>query len=311
MYNNDDFTTSDSFASVDADEHHYLVATWDEGIASAEAMRLIRQSEGVTAAIEDLFPDGFVPTTQSKLLDIACGPGAWVHQVATSKDVRVGQIIGIDNNKQVIKYARERTAHLSNVSFQLQNIFRDGIPHLNFPDNSFDLVNAGFLAAVLSSNPDKQEWQKFFTEVYRILKPGGYIRLIEGEISTIAYAPCTHRLLKAFMDVLWKSGNSFAEDELAITPIVGRFLRECKFTNVKVHPYALDWSAGETLHPLIVDDTVTLIKTLKFQGALTSIGGITEEEYGVLFEGMMQELDGDDFSALWGIVAVYGYKPLA
>jgi ubiquinone/menaquinone biosynthesis C-methylase UbiE len=58
-----------------------------------------------------------------------------------------------------------------NVSFQVGNV----LGRLPFSDNTFDFVNIRLFIIALK----KQEWPIVVQEIYRILKPGGYIQMVE------------------------------------------------------------------------------------------------------------------------------------
>jgi SAM-dependent methyltransferase len=283
----------------------YVLDTENPRVNSADLVRLILQDRALNEAIQPLLPHGFVPTPTSRIVDIACGPGGWCGRVAAEyPDV---EIIGVDNNRKAINYAKSINSR-ENLHFEIQSIFDDQFQlHLDLPDNSFDLVNARLLIGVLSSDPEKRQWETLVSEIYRILKPGGFIRLVEGEVATVAYAPHLHRLLQAFQAVLFKKDKAFATTELAITAMIDKFIKQGGFINVKKQPYLLNWSAGEKYHKAVADDTMAVIQTMKEQGLLTAIGDMTEEEYTEAFVGTQQELK--TIVASWLLVASEGCKP--
>src|SRR5581483_5789905 len=133
-----------------------------------EMARLIDLDRVVTKAmggpltgVPDLPPE-------AKVLDVACGPGGWVCDVAFARpDIEVA---GIDVSRIMIEYAwaRARTQQLSNASFGVMDITQP----LDFSDNTFDMINARLLVAVLR----QQAWRPFLAECTRILKPGGTLR---------------------------------------------------------------------------------------------------------------------------------------
>lgn len=58
-----------------------------------------------------------------------------------------------------------------NVSFQVGNV----LGKLPFADNTFDFVNLRLFIIALK----KHEWPIVVNEAYRILKPGGFIQMVE------------------------------------------------------------------------------------------------------------------------------------
>ncbi len=67
----------------------------------------------------------------SKILDIGCGFGRHIKILASSAE----EIIGIDNNKNMISKAKQNLSNFKNVKLFLQNAKR-----LQFDDDSFDYI---------------------------------------------------------------------------------------------------------------------------------------------------------------------------
>ena len=100
------------------------------------------------------------------VLDVACGPGGWVLDVAFAHpDIEVA---GVDISTVMIDYANARASsqQIPNASFGSMDINKP----LDFSDASFDLVNARFINGVLR----KENWAPFVAECTRLLRPGGF-----------------------------------------------------------------------------------------------------------------------------------------
>lgn len=100
----------------------------------------------------------------AKILDVGCGPGTWIMDVAT--EYPNSEFIGIDMCDIFPNNIRP-----ANVSFQVGNVL-DG---LNFEDNTFDMVSLRFFVLAFR----KEEWVGVLKEIRRVLKPGGYMLSIE------------------------------------------------------------------------------------------------------------------------------------
>jgi ubiquinone/menaquinone biosynthesis C-methylase UbiE len=121
-----------------------------------------------------------------RLIDCGCGPGSITVDLAQA--VTPGEAIGIDLREEALTHGRQlaRDRGLSNVTFQVANIYQ-----LPFPDGSFD---AAFACAVLQHLAAPLEALK---EVRRVLKPGGVIGMMDGS-STITFRYPTNPLLEAW-----------------------------------------------------------------------------------------------------------------
>src|SRR5579872_5078914 len=138
------------------DENTYIL----DSESASEMARLVGQDRLITQGMGGLFPERNDISNLRDVLDIACGPGGWVCDVAfANPDI---QVTGIDISNKMIEYARATawSQKLENASFSVM----DALKPLDFPDNSFDMVNARFLVAFMP----KAAWPKLLEECVRI-----------------------------------------------------------------------------------------------------------------------------------------------
>ncbi|GAA5806837.1 hypothetical protein MFLAVUS_000185 [Mucor flavus] len=100
----------------------------------------------------------------TSVLDLGCGPGTWIMDVAT--EYPSVEFIGVDMCDVFPTNIRP-----PNVSFQVGNV----LERLPFADNSFDIVNTRLFIIALK----REEWSTLIKEAYRILKPGGFLQMVE------------------------------------------------------------------------------------------------------------------------------------
>src|SRR5690242_21921720 len=116
---------------------------------AVEVARLINLDRLLTTAMGGILP-GLLETDLPNLhtvLDLGCGPGSWVLDVAFAHPEC--EVAGVDVRQTMVEYAwaRARSQRLSNASFGVMDITQP----LDFSDNTFDLINARFLAGVIHS----------------------------------------------------------------------------------------------------------------------------------------------------------------
>jgi len=104
-----------------------------------------------------------VPITgkPESVLEIACGTGRVTNHLRKRLPATI-RLVASDLTADMLAIARNKYADIGAVEF-----VEADIQNLSFPDNSFDHVVCQFGMMFL---PDKQ---KGFSEVYRVLKPGG------------------------------------------------------------------------------------------------------------------------------------------
>ena len=94
-------------------------------------------------------------TSETKLLDLACGPGS----LAAVAAIRGADVVGVDISEKMVAVARQRNPDIP--------FHRAAAEDLPFPDSSFDAVCSGF---AMHHFPDPGEAA---AEVLRVLRPGG------------------------------------------------------------------------------------------------------------------------------------------
>ena len=165
-----------------------------------ETARLLLQDRFVTKETGGVFPEDLDPNRVQVVLDLACGPGGWACDVARLYPHI--DVIGVDISEKMMRYAQAhaQAQRLDNVSFQVMNV----INPLEFPDASFDFVNARLISAFMPVTG----WSAFIQECVRITRPGGLIRLTEAEWEFTNSAAC-ERLADMLTKAMWLDGKSF------------------------------------------------------------------------------------------------------
>lgn len=269
------------------------------GTDSAEMARLLDQDKLLTEAMGGLFSEQSDLFNIHDVLDIACGPGGWVLEVAHTYPEM--EVTGFDTNKEMIDYARAyaRVRKLDNAHFRVM----DALQPLDFPDESFDLVN---VRTVFGFMPPKA-WPGLLQECLRILRPGGIIRLTEAETG-FANTPVFERYCGMVCRALHLAGQSFSPNglHLGITPVLGKLLRDAGFQHIQKKAYVVDFSAGQEAHGGFYQDFVIGLKVI--QPFMLKMGVTTREEVDVLYQQALDEILSEQFCALWFLLTVWGTK---
>lgn len=113
-----------------------------------------------------------------KVLEIGCGTGT-LTLAAKSQVGSSGEVVGIDIAPEMVAAAsRKATRKGIDVTFKVGSIA--SIP---FQDNRFDVVICSFMIFHMPEDVRK----KGFTEIYRILKSGGHLCILDGASSDKRY----------------------------------------------------------------------------------------------------------------------------
>jgi ubiquinone/menaquinone biosynthesis C-methylase UbiE len=129
------------------------------------------------------------------------------------------RVIGIDISPAMLARARQRLGQ-AGARIELREM---DVTHLDFPDQYFDNAVATFLFCVL---PDEQQTPAL-TQIKRVLKPGGILRLLEYTRPEDSFRRAITKLWEPW--VHWAYGASFDRDTERYIPAAGLQLIESRF----------------------------------------------------------------------------------
>jgi len=272
------------------------------GDSQAEMVQLIATDQLFTRAMGGLLPEQPEQTIAQlhDVLDIGCGPGGWVLEMAYANP-RL-QARGIDVSQGMIDYANglARANGLDNAQFHVAN----AIDPLDFPDGTFDLVNARYITGLLEA----AAWPNALEEFVRVTRPAGVIRISENDLpisNTVAFA----HLGGLISDALYETKRSFSSNGqlLSVTPALKRLLQDAGSQEVQQGVWFINFSAGKPAH---ADLCQRLSETYRLaQPFLIRTGVATPEAVEQTYQQMLSEMQSDDFCAGAFSLTVWGTKP--
>ena len=266
--------------------------------SGAEMARLIEQDRQVTRHLGGLFPLEMDPSTLHQVIDLACGPGSWVLDVAFAfPDI---ELIGVDICKTMIENARAfaRVQHLENALFLVMDVLKP----LDFEDNSFDMVNARFLTGFMSPG----DWAALLQECRRILRPGGILRLLEAEDFGITNSPAIEKFTQLSISAgRHQKRTFFSAGRFGGTgAMLGRLLRQNGFQDIRQPAYIIDWSADmQAFYPM--QENVKIVLQL-LRPFLLQTQILQAEQFEALYEQALVEMNNSDFVATMLYMSAWG-----
>jgi ubiquinone/menaquinone biosynthesis C-methylase UbiE len=267
---------------------------------AAETIRLIDLDRLFTREMGSLFPTGLDLSRVQLVLDLACGPGGWAVDVARTYPNM--DVVGADLSQKMVRYAQAhaRAHKLDNVSFQVMDVLEP----LAFPDEAFDFVNARLISGFMP----KEAWPSLLQECVRITRPGGSIRLTDGEWG-FSTGEASEELTALGLRAMWVTGKTFAPQGKmsGITLMLGQFLRDAGLSHIHQQAYALDYSSGTELNEAWYQNLMIAYPLmLPF---LLKTGVTTKEEFERLYEQMSLEMQAPEFRGTIFMLSVWGTRP--
>ena len=167
-----------SIASADAKLQTRLAAVLE--LRAAEAQQ--------RAMLEAYLSEVELPAS-TLALDAGCGTGAVARALVQRPNVR--EVIGIDPSPVFIEKAREYAAGVPGLSFHIGDARA-----IQYPDASFDLV---VFHTVLCHVPEPE---RALREARRVLRPGGWLAIFDGDYTTASVAIGAFDPLQSTVDAM-------------------------------------------------------------------------------------------------------------
>src|SRR5215472_12882672 len=132
-----------------------------------EMTRLTVQDRVTTKGMGGVLPEQSDPSLFQHVLDVACGTGGWLIETAQTYP-SIKKLIGIDVNARLIEFAQAQ-AKAAQVDDRVEFVPMNALAVLDFPDDSFDLVNMRFAMSFVRT----WEWSHLLGEMQRVARSGG------------------------------------------------------------------------------------------------------------------------------------------
>ena len=268
--------------------------------SATEMARQMNQDRLITKGMGGVFPERSDLSNIHRILDIGCGPGGWALDVA--HEYPHIQVTGIDISRTMVEFARSQASAqgIDNLSFMVMN----ALEPLDFPDGSFDLVNARLFGFIPTA-----AWPGLMREYMRVLRPGGVIRLTEFEGLGISNSAALEKLIRVFAQALKVVGQNFSPDgqRIGIVPMLGGLLRDAGCRNIQQRAYVIDYSTGTEYHEGFRQDWMIAFQMSRPN--FVGVGVTTEEEYDQLYQQMLIDMLSDEFRAIMFLLTAWGEKP--
>ncbi|CAG8475253.1 4637_t:CDS:2, partial [Ambispora leptoticha] len=226
---------------------------------------------------------------KTRVLDIGCGPGTWILDMAN--DYKPSQFTGVD-----ISATFPTSVKPSNVNFEQCDVLNEKLP---FEADTFDFIHVRFMGSCFT----EVEWnERVIPALIRVLKPGGYVEIMDFDIQAMNEGPSTSVLLSAIRAQLTsKKINPI------ITPLLDKFLEDAGIVDIDVeeqcHPIG-GW--GDKLGEAALTNLLQWFNQSKSE--LVPFMQKTDTDFDEKITEFRQEVN--NFQTYWVSVRIFGMKPV-
>jgi len=236
----------------------------------------------------------------NRVLDVGSGSGSWV--LTTASTYPHTRVIGIDISQHMVEYAR-RQAEAQQLSDRVEFHVMDALRMLEFPDEYFDLVNLRFGISFLRT----WDWPKLMSEMLRVCRPGGIIRVTESEIGGhSSNAPDVMRLHEMSICAHFRSGHLFEQKSTGLLDHLEPLLTRHGCENIQSKAYAIEIRGGTPEAEAASRDVAYLYRTTR---PFLEKWGCVPKDYDTIYQQALEQMRSPEFEGGLTILTVWGTKP--
>jgi ubiquinone/menaquinone biosynthesis C-methylase UbiE len=263
-----------------------------------EMARLEIQDRMITAGMGGVLPELADHSHLRRVLDVGCGTGGWLMEVARTYP-SIEKLFGGDISGKMVEYARTQ-AESQHLSSRVQFQTMDALRALSFPDGFFDLVNQRLGASWLRT----WEWMKILLEYQRVVRSGGIIRITEAGLVE-SNSPALTTLCDLALDACIYSGRFFEQRSDGVICKIAHLMTVYGIEEVQRRDHTLVFQSGTSEHLRFVEDMTRLFRvSLPFFQKWIYV----PNDYEEIYQQAKKEMQQPDFVATWQFRTAWGIR---
>lgn len=264
-----------------------------------ELQRLQFQEQLLSITLGGLLPEQADPIPFQRVLDMACGTGGWLIELAKAYP-GLTQLVGVDISKRMLDTARA-AAEAQQVQDRVEFRIMDALSLFELPNDTFDLVNLRFATSFLRT----WEWSRVVRELQRVTRPGGVIRLTESDLPDHSSSPALLRLFELLAQAYSRAGKYFQPQARGVSDELAGLLGRLGIQDVQTRLYLLEVRTETVPGQLFFEDMKYLFRTnAPFLRKWTGV----PDNYDDLYEQMLAEVQQSDCVTGNKTITAWGHK---
>ncbi len=247
-----------------------------------------------------LHPECIPVNTMERVLDVGCGTGEWVFDL--SKRYPKLHIYGVDANEDALY--RAKTQRNTDGLRQIELRHMDLMHGLPIPDQYVDFVHMSRFARFVRS----RSWPDIIKESIRVLRPDGWLNLVEMELCEISSPACMtiHRSTLQARAQLGRSLDSSGMTLGVVQRLYGMMLdASLDEVGYELHTVDLGFTGGTTAQLFLSDMVRNAFVT---KPLVVQQGILDANEFDKLVEQARVELQSPDICGWAILISVHGRR---
>jgi SAM-dependent methyltransferase len=263
-----------------------------------ELTRLPIQDRFITKAMGGVLPEQPASAVFERILDIGCGVGSWLIQTALMYPT--SHLTGIDINPRTLAYAREQ-AVLQQVSDRVEFIIMDALRVLDFPNNSFNLVNMRMGTSFVRI----WNWPQMLQDFQRVVRPGAVIRVTDSDLIGSSTSEAFNRLRGLLVQTFYQAGYLFAPEPNGLLNEIPRLMKQQGIRDIQTHIHTLTIHGGTPTGQAFAEDIMRALPALiPFLQKWLRL----PDDFDRLARQAVSDTQQPEFLATWKLLTTWGIK---
>jgi len=202
----------------------------------------------------------------------------------------------------MIHYASQRAEEQQLPKERVEFLVMDALLVLEFPNSFFNLVN--FRSGV--SFMRQWDWPKMFSEMHRVLKGKGTVRIVDVEINVESSSTALSKFWASMRRAFQRAGNLFDETPTGLIDHLPALLLSHDFQNIQMRKTPVVFSAGTENGKAFFDDHIYAFHTIR---PFLQRYGCLPQDYEMLCQQALQDMQQPDFVARMVYYTIWATNP--
>jgi ubiquinone/menaquinone biosynthesis C-methylase UbiE len=232
-------------------------------------------------------------------MDVGSGSGGWVF--TTARTYPEMNLIGIDISQRMVDYARRQAKDLQ-LDGRVEFHVMDALLLLEFPNDYFDLVNLRFGVGYLRT----WDWPKMISEMLRVCRPGGVIRVTECEVGGQSSSSAIMQIYDMLTCALFRSGHLFEEKKSGLidhlVPLLTR--HGCQQVQSRICV-----AAPQVGTPEATAASENIVAMCRVSRPFLEKWGCLASDYDTISQQVLEQLQDPESPGSTTLLTVWGNKP--